>query len=90
MAKKRGRIGDDLFSRTEDEQPEEKRKNTYYLDAPTDDRLDMAKARLRVLTGEKVFKSDILEIGLITVLDDLDEHGADSILAKALQKRKAA
>lgn len=99
MAKRRGKVSEtDLFARTDStpseqhdskaagQQSSEKVKNTYYLTADTDYRLDLARAELRRITGEKVSKSDIIEAALKGALDDFEQTGRGSYLAILLSK----
>lgn len=60
---------------------DEKIKNTYYLSADTDHRLEMARVTLRHMSGKKLSKSDILEGALRLALDDLESQGKDCPLA---------
>lgn len=91
MVKKRGKVSETgLFDSTiakeqdikiaETEKPA-KIKNTYYLSAETDSRLELARVTLRGLTGKKISKSDIIDAALRAGIDELDTRGSDSYLS---------
>lgn len=67
------------------EQSREKVKVAFYIDAGVAQRFDYAQVRLKSLTGKKghqVSRSAIIETALSLLLDDLEEHGVDSLLVK--------
>ena len=70
----------------EAQEPAEKVKATYYLDAEVVEALEEGWMELRKLADKKsrgqISKSLIVELALQLALDDLEKRGADSSLAK--------
>ena len=72
--------------KAEPQEPAEKVKATYYLDAEVVEALEEGWMELRKLADKKdrgrISKSLIVELALQLALDDLEKRGADSSLAK--------
>ena len=72
--------------KAEPQEPAEKIKATYYLDAEVVEALEEGWMELRRLADKKdrgqISKSLIVELALQLALDDLEKRGADSSLAK--------
>ena len=96
MVKKRGKVSETgLFDSTiaseldskaiEEKKEPAKVKNTYYLTAAIDKRLELARINLRELSGKKaISKSAIIEVSLRLAIDELEGRGKNSYLAMAL------
>ena len=72
--------------KAEPQEPAEKVKATYYLDAEVVEALEEGWMELRKLADKKdrgqISKSLIVELALQLALEDLEKRGADSSLAK--------
>ena len=74
----------------EAQEPAEKVKATYYLDAEVVEALEEGWMELRKLADKKsrgqISKSLIVELALQMALEDLRKKGSDSLLAKKLSR----